>query len=124
MVDLNKELEKCLEAEADAVPERVLSPHDGAGENIIILGYEYGAVCKDYIYTARSEDDEIIRARAANSITELQDVVCQSLIIFAKLRKLTNSMKDMTVKEFIYDGLDRQQFRMDEIKTKQTDYRK
>ena len=118
MSDLDKELEKCLEAEADAIPDRVLSPADGVGENLIVLGYEYGAVCKDYIYSARSEDEDIVRARAANSITELQDVVCQSLIAFAKLRKLTNSMAGMTVEEFILDGLDRQQYRMSEVKAK------
>ena len=123
MVDLDKELEACCVAEADAVPDRALTPIEGVGENLIVLGYEYGAVCKDYIYNARAKDEDILRAKAANSITELQDVTCQALIAFAKLRKLTESMKDMTIEQFIYDGLERQQYRMSEIKAKKINYK-
>lgn len=123
-MDLNKELDKCLMAEESAIPDRVLTPLDGLGENLIVLMYEVGAVCKDYAYNARAEDSDVLRARAANSITELQDVVCQSLIAFAKLRKRTRSMFNTTVEQFVYDGLDRQQHRMLEIVEKQTDFSK
>ena len=123
-MNLDKELDKCLGAETDAIPDRVLTPQDGVGENLIVLAYELGAVCKNFIYSARSEDEITVRARAVSSITDLQDVVCQSLIAFAKLRKLTTTMTTMTVEEFIYDGLDRQQYRMMEIQEKMIDLSK
>jgi hypothetical protein len=122
-MNLDQELQKCIEIEEEAIPDRTLTPWDGAGENLIVLMYELGSASKDYIYSARSEDEEIVRARAANSITELQDVVCQALIAFAKLRKLTKSMASMTVEEFVFDGLDRQQYRMIEIIKKQINYK-
>lgn len=124
LMDLDAELEKCLAAEREAIPDRVLSPIDGEGENLIILAYELGAACKDYIYSARSEDEDVRKARAANSITELQDVVCQALIAFAKLKKLTTSMQGQNVEQFIFDGLDRQQYRMGEVKSKRINYLK
>lgn len=122
--DLDTELQMCLMMEKDAIPERVLTPIDGVGENLIVLGYEVGAVDKDYIYSCRSEDDETRRARAANAITELQDVVCQALVAFAKFKKTTHSMYTMTVDEFIRDGLERQQERMREVKSKVIDFKK
>src|SRR3989304_7622739 len=112
MSELDNQLQKCLDAEKDAMPDRVMTFADGVGENLIVLGYESGAVCKDYIYTCRSQDDKVVRGRTANAIVELSDVICQSLIIFAKLRNITNSMADMTVEQLIADGLERQQERM------------
>ena len=124
MRDLDTELLMCLNAEVQAIPDRVLTPIDGVGENLIVLGYEVGAVDKDYIYSARSEDDETRRARAANAIVELSDVVCQALICFAKFKKRTRSMADMTVDQFIRDGLERQRERMAEVRDKIIDFKK
>jgi len=124
MENLDIQVAACLTAEADAVPDRVsMEWASGAIENYIVLMYEIGSACKDYIYSARSGDIEIIRARAANSIVELSDVVCQALLAFSKIKLLTNSLKDMTVGEFILDGLERQQYRMSEIKAKKINYK-
>jgi len=123
MENLDIQVAACLAAEADAVPGRVnMEWASGALENYVVLMYEIGAVCKDYIYSARSGDAEMIRARAANSIVELSDIVCQALLAFSKVKLLTNSLKDLTVEEFILDGLERQQYRMGEVKAKMIDY--
>lgn len=110
MNNLDKELNKCLEIEADAVPVQA----ESIGENLLILGYEFGAVCEDYIHITHSKDEDTVRARAANSIVELSDLVTQALISFAKLKKRTRSLSNMTVEEFIVDGLERQQHHMRE----------
>jgi hypothetical protein len=114
---IERELGKSIAAEREALPDRLLSAFDGVGENLIIIMYELGSVARGYVFTANKKlmpEDELA-SEAANSITELQDVVTQSLVAFRKLRKLTNNMKDMTVEEFIIDGLQRQQVRMNEV---------
>lgn len=123
-MNLDSELQKCLEAENLAIPDRVLTPIDGVGENLIVMGYEFGAVCKDFIYNARAEDSDVMRARCANSIVELEDVICQALICIYKMAKQTNSYADFTVEQVVFEGLERQQYRMEEIKNKSIDLSK
>lgn len=122
-IGLDVEVAKCLIAEADAIPDRAnMEWASGALENYVVLMYEIGSACKDYIYSARSGDAETIRARAANAVVELSDVVCQALIAFSKIKLLTNSLKNLTVEEFIRDGLERQQERMAEVKARSINY--
>lgn len=113
IIELN--LGRSISAEREALGERDYS------DNLIVLGYEYGYVCKDHIYSQASDDPDVHKARAANSITELQDVVTQALIMFRKLRKGTE-LENMTVEQFILDGLHRQQYRMKEVKEKKINY--
>lgn len=122
--NLDLELKRCIGAESTAIPDRVMTPIDGVGENLIVMGYEYGAVCKDYIYNARSEDEDVMRARCANAIVECEDIICQALIAVAKLAKQTKSYADFTVEQIVHEGLERQQYRMQEIREKQIDLSK
>lgn len=108
--DLNNKVTACLGAELHAFKDK-----RPVIENIVVCLYELGRVARSLIYSHGSIEKKELSSFCAEMCNELADVICQSLVMYMKLKGYTKGFNDISCEELIDIGLERQQERMGEV---------